>query len=116
MLNKLHCPKKEKTVLFHERKQVDLEDQIFQWFEGENLFCKDCPEFPNEKMDTLLDYFGISRDGAHDALVDVRNTGKLITKFLKLHRTLQKAQGKNGGKLIKFQGCFGADRSDPKCD
>lgn len=94
-LNKLHGPKKEKTVLFNPRLFLDLEDIIFLWFENES-------EPVNQKMDTLRDFFGLSHTGAHSALTDVRQTGDLVIKFLQLHRSLQKRQGANG-KLIKFK-------------
>jgi DNA polymerase III epsilon subunit-like protein len=99
VLNNLHCKKKDKTVLFNERKQVDLEDFTFFWFENS-------ADLENEKMDTLRKYFSMSMDGAHDALVDVRQTGALIMKFLKLHRQLQSRKDKDGNKLIKFKGAF----------
>ncbi len=90
VLNRLHCPKKEKTVLFH-RTKFDLEDPIFLWFENE-------PEPAKYNMDALREYFGMETEGAHDALVDVRQTGQLLMKFLKLHREFQKRR------LVKFKG------------
>lgn len=100
VLNDLHCPKKGKTVLFSDRKQVDLEDFTFAWFENE-------PEPANDKLDTWREYFGMSTEGSHDALVDVRQTGDLIIRFLKLHRSLQRRQAADGTKFIKFKGAFG---------
>jgi DNA polymerase III epsilon subunit-like protein len=99
-LNRLHSPKKEKTVLFNTRTMVDLEDLMFTWFENET-------EPANMKMDTLRTFFGMSHDSSHDALVDTRQTGTVIMRFLKLHRDLQRRQGKNG-KLIKFAGSLAA--------
>jgi len=90
-LNLLHGPKKEKTVLFSRRTQLDLEDFMFHWFENERE-----PEKFN--MDTLRPWFGLTLDGAHNALIDARQTGVLIMKFLKLCRYLQKKQ------VIKFKG------------
>lgn len=92
VLNKLHCPKGEKTVLFG-RKKIDLEDYVFAWFENET-------EPSDEKMDTLRDYFGMNTDKAHDALEDCRQTGELMMKFLRLHRELQRR------KVIRFKGAF----------
>lgn len=96
VLNRLHCKNKEKTLLFNRRQQVDLEDFIFAWFEHD-------PELPNMKMDTLREYFGMSGEGAHDALVDVRQTGELLVKFLKLKRDLRKRLARDGSPLIKFR-------------
>ena len=84
-LNLLHCEKKEKTVLFN-RTKMDVEDAMFMWFEG----CPQdkCPE--NGKLDTLLPFFDMASDGSHNALIDARNAGDLVIRFLKLHRDLQK--------------------------
>lgn len=84
-------------MLFSTRREVELEDQIFQ-----NFWFSD--ELPNEKMDTLLEYFGIEPDGAHDALVDVRNTGLLIMKFLKMQRSVRLATNRDGEPIIKLKG------------
>jgi DNA polymerase III epsilon subunit-like protein len=96
VLNRLHCKKKDKTVLFNSRRQLELEDYLFSWFENSG-------EMPNEKMDTVREYFGMSREGAHDALVDVRQTGELLMKFLKLHRELRKRKAANGNPFIAFR-------------
>lgn len=97
VLNALHCPKKEKTLLFSTRLQVELEDQILQWFSGD-------PELPNMKMDTLREYFGLSTESAHDALEDTRQTGALIFRFMKLHRELRSRKNREGEPLLKFRG------------
>lgn len=96
VLNVLHCAKKDKTVLFN-RKKIDLEDYLHAWFENES-------DMPDMKMDTVRDFFGISKVGAHRANVDVEHTGLLVMKFLKLHRDLQGRKGKDGTKLIKWRG------------
>lgn len=98
-LLKLHGAKKEKTLLFHKRTLVDLEDQMFAWFENEK-------EPANMKMDTLRDFFGLSKEGSHSAIVDTRQTGALIMKFLKLQRELQRRLAKDGTKFIKFANCM----------
>ena len=90
-LNKLHCLQGEKTVLFNNRIQLELEDFMFSWFENSK-------DLPNLKMDTLRKYFGLSTKGAHSALVDVSQTGELLMRFLRLHRSLQKTQN------IRFKG------------
>jgi DNA polymerase III epsilon subunit-like protein len=97
VLNRLHCPKKEKTILFNPRIHVELEDIIFMWFENEKN-----PEKWN--MDALRDYFGMSKNNAHDALQDCRDTGEVIVRFLKLHRKLQSMKAKDGSPMIKFKG------------
>lgn len=99
VLNELHSPKREKTVLFNSRRELELEDIIFMWFENEK-------EPEKEGMDTLREFFGISKEGAHSALVDVRQTGALVMRFLKLHRTFQAKLDRDGNKLVKFKGSF----------
>lgn len=95
-LCELHCQKGRKTKLFDSRIVLDLDDLVFNWFE-------DSDELPNHKMDTLRPYFGLSSDGAHDALVDVRQTGELIFRFLNLHRELRKRRCADGSPFIKFK-------------
>jgi DNA polymerase III epsilon subunit-like protein len=65
--------------LFHRRKVYDLEDILEYWFH-------DSDELPDRKMDTLRGYFGLSKDGAHSAMVDTKQTAELIVRFLKVHR------------------------------
>lgn len=98
-LNKLYAPKKEKELLFSERIVLDLEDLMFHWFENE-------AEPAKHNMDALREYFGLSSEAAHSAMGDVKQEGQLIMRFLKLHRRLQAARGKDNTKLIKFKGCF----------
>jgi DNA polymerase III epsilon subunit-like protein len=62
---------------------------VFYWFENNS-------DLKSYTLDSLRDYFGISKDGAHDALKDVRDTAEIIIRFLKLHRSLsQKIKFKN---------------------
>jgi len=67
-------------TMFWNRDCVDLQDMAFLWL----LYRKDCPT--NFKMDTLRPYFGISNEGSHDALMDVRQTAEILIRFMKLHR------------------------------
>ena len=71
----------KKPFLFNQRNQLDLVDITFLWFENND-------ELANHKMDTLRDYFSITKDGAHSAMVDVKQTADLIVRFMKLHRKL----------------------------
>lgn len=83
--------KEGKTSLFYPRDVVDVMNLIFYWFEGNS-------ELKNYTMDHLREYFGIAKDGAHDALKDVKDTAELLIRFLKLHRSLSKK--------IKFRDSF----------
>jgi hypothetical protein len=98
VLNELHC-KGDKTLLFYEREQRDLEDLIGTWFEDDQ-------ELPDMKMDTLRTYFGLSSEGAHDALVDVRQTGVLIMGFIRAQRELRRRTLADGSPLIKLKGAY----------
>ncbi len=83
--------------LFHPRTVIELEEILFWWFE-------DSDELENLKMDTLRPYFGFSKDGAHSAMVDVRQTAELIVRLLKLHRTLKSRRRPDGDQMIRFEG------------
>lgn len=79
------------TSLFYPRDMVDVMNVVFYWFEGND-------ELKNFTLDNLRDYFGISKEGAHDALKDVKDTAEIMIRFLRLHRNLSKK--------IKFKGSF----------
>ena len=65
---------------FHKRDVVDLKDLCLLWFS----FSSDAP--PNYKMDTLRDYLGLATEGAHEAIVDVRQEAEIICEFLSKHK------------------------------
>lgn len=74
------CRKKNEFSLFNPAViPLDLKAISFLWFE--NL-----PEPANYKLDTFRDFFGLTHEGGHDALVDVRQTAELVIRFMKLHR------------------------------
>lgn len=83
--------KEKKTDLFYPRDVVDCINLVFYWFEHNN-------DLKNYSLDTIRDYFGISKDGAHDAIKDVRDTAEIIIRFMKLHRNLSSK--------IKFKNSF----------
>jgi DNA polymerase III epsilon subunit-like protein len=84
--------KEGRSDLFYPRDVVDVMNVLFYWFEYNN-------ELKNYTLDNLRDYLGISKDGAHDALKDVKDTAEIMVRFLKLHRNL--------GQKVKFKGSFG---------
>ena len=65
--------------IFHPRDQIDGMMLAFNWFE--NL---DEPKKLN--MDCLREYLGMSSEGAHDALQDVKDTAEIILRFMRLQR------------------------------
>ena len=83
--------KEGRSNLFFPRDVIDVMNLVFYWFEGNN-------QLKNYKMDHLREYFGMSKDGAHDALKDVEDTAELLIRFLKLHR--------NVARKVNFQNAF----------
>ena len=83
--------KEGKTDLFYPRDVVDIMNLVFYWFEQNS-------ELKSYTLDSLRDYFGISKDGAHDALKDIRDSAQILIRFMKLHRRL--------ASNIKFKGSF----------
>jgi len=83
--------KEKRSSLFYPRDVIDLMNMIFYWFEGNN-------ELKNYTLDNLRGYFGISTEGSHDALKDVRDTAEILIRFMKLHR--------NVSSKVKFKGSF----------
>jgi hypothetical protein len=67
---------------FFDRKiVVDLEELLFYWFTGRD-------EKPADfTMDGLCDYLGYKRPGKHRALIDAKQEGAIIRRFLKLFRS-----------------------------
>jgi len=71
--------------------RYDLMDQIFWWTESN-------ASLPNIKLDTIRDWMGLSKEGAHDALVDVEQTAQIVIKMIRLYRELSTR--------VKFAGAF----------
>lgn len=83
--------KEGNTDIFYPRDVVDGLNLIFYWFEHNN-------DLKNYTLDTIRDYLGINKEGAHDALKDVRDTAAILIRFMKLHRNL--------GQKVKFKNSF----------
>jgi len=66
---------------FNRRNMYDLDEIMMLWFDNTTVL-------QNYKMDTLRDFFGMSKANAHDALTDVIQTSDVILHFLKLHRNI----------------------------
>lgn len=73
--------KEDKTDLFYPRDVIDILNLVFYWFEQN----KDLKSYT---LDSLRDYLGISKEGAHDALKDIRDSAEILIRFMKLHRKL----------------------------
>lgn len=84
-------PKEGTSSLFYPRDVLDIMNLVFYWFENNS-------DIKSYSLDTLREYLGISKDGAHDALKDVKDCAKILIRFLRLHRRLS-------SKII-FKGSF----------
>lgn len=77
-----YCSKNGVQNVFHTMNHFDLRDIVIMFFENSEAL-------PNYKFDTLRPYFGLEGgDNAHTAMFDVIQTGELLTRYLKLIRTL----------------------------
>ena len=83
---------KDKTNnIFHARDKIDLMHLMFLWFENND-------DVKSLALDNMRDYFGMSKDNAHDALKDVQDCAEILIRFLRLHR--------NMASKIKFRNSF----------
>lgn len=85
--------KENKSNLFYMRDAVDIMNVVFLWFENNG-------DLKSYSLDNLRDYLGISKDGAHDALKDVKDCAEILIRFMRLHRRL--------GQKILFKDSFKA--------
>lgn len=70
-----------KNPIMDARVQYDIDDHLEYWF-------RHCGEFESLSMDTMRDYFGIPKEGSHNAVKDVQDEAWIILKFLRLYRAL----------------------------
>jgi DNA polymerase III epsilon subunit-like protein len=82
----------QKNALFHPIHNIDLMKLVFYWFENNQ-------ELNSMSMDTMRGYMGMPSEGAHNAVVDVRQSAEMLIRFLKLARTMVPK--------VKFKGSFG---------
>lgn len=76
--------------IFHPRDVFDLLDMCVLWLHP-------LAEPENYNMSELRKFFGLSEEGSHDALKDVKDEAEIIGRFMKLHRNL--------APRIKFKDC-----------
>lgn len=74
--------------LFSTYLRLDTLPYMFFWFENSD-------DIQNYKLDTLREFFGFSKEGAHNAVTDVKQTAQLIARFMKFQRKLYETHGKN---------------------
>lgn len=73
--------KEDTTNIFYPRDVVDIMNLIFYWFEHNN-------DLKSYSLDNVREYFGMSKDGAHDAVKDVKDSAELLIRFMRLHRSI----------------------------
>jgi DNA polymerase III epsilon subunit-like protein len=83
--------KENANNIFYPRDTVDIMNLMFYWFEHSD-------DLKSYALDNVREYFGISKDGAHDAVKDVKDSAELLIRFLKLHR--------NVAAKVKFRNSF----------
>lgn len=83
--------KEQTTDIFYPRDVVDVMNLVFYWFEHNG-------DLKSYTLDSLREYFGIDKTGAHDAIKDVKDTAEIMIRFLRLHRNL--------ASKIKFKDSF----------
>ena len=79
------------SKMFSKVNKFDVYDIVFSWFENLN-------EPEKLSMDYIRPFLGMSTDGAHDALQDVKDTTAILVRFLNFQRRL--------GSVEKFKDCF----------
>ena len=83
--------KEETSNICYPRDVLDMINLVYYWFGHTD-------ELKSFTLDSLRDYLGINKDGAHDAIKDVKDTADILIRFLKLHRNLSEK--------IQFRGSF----------
>lgn len=73
--------KENNSDIFYPRDVIDVMNLVFYWFEHNS-------DLKNYTMDSLREYLGIDKTGAHDAIKDVKDTADIMIRFMKLHRNL----------------------------
>ena len=72
---------RQQQKLFNKIHKIDVMDNVFLWTEGD-------PSVKSISMDSLRDRMGFSKENAHDALQDVKDTANIMIKFMKTHRAV----------------------------
>lgn len=83
--------KSNRQKLFNQIYKIDMLDNVFMWTEND-------PNIKSRSMDAMRERMGLSKDNAHDALQDVKDTANIFLKFLRTHRTV--------AKNLKIDGAF----------
>lgn len=90
--------KSGRAKLFNPASNYDVSRYAYGWFRSRY--------FPHSflSLDNVREYVGMSKDGAHDGLVDVCDTAELLIRFLKLQATIK----------VNFEGACANGRIIPR--
>ena len=72
---------REQQKLFNKIYKIDIMDNVFAWTESD-------PSIKSISMDSLRERMGLSKENAHDALQDVKDSANIFIKLLKTHRSV----------------------------
>ena len=93
------CTKYGPAGIFNEVSKIDLYDLFF-------FFTESDPSLENRKLGTMMTWLGMPehlKEGAHDALVDVKNAANILIKLLTFQRDIVRnndySKAFGGGKL-----------------
>ena len=75
--------KRQCRKLFHQIYKIDVMDDVWLWTEGD-------PNVRSISMDSLRERMGLSKENAHDALQDVKDTANIFIKLQKSRRAVYK--------------------------
>ena len=68
-----------RQTLFNKIHRVDVMNLVWGWLENN-------PDIKRFSLDSLRDYFGLSKENAHDALQDIKDTANIMIRFMKMQR------------------------------
>jgi len=72
---------REQQKLFSKVYKIDIMDNVFAWTESD-------PSIKSISMDSLRERMGLSKENAHDALQDVKDSANIFIKLMKTHRSV----------------------------
>ena len=76
--------KQGRQCMFNRIHKVDVMDMVWQWMENN-------PDVKSLSMDSMREYMGFpesSKEDAHDALQDVKDTANIMIRFFTFYRSL----------------------------
>lgn len=74
---------RQRCKLFNKYWNIDLMQLLFPWFESDF-------DVRTISMDNMREFLGISSEGAHDALIDVKQQALILCQMMKITRKYKK--------------------------